>query len=99
MKGQIACAIERAVAGYQATREHRDRLDAMRALVASLTPREREVFELVVRGKLNKQIGHELGTTERTVKAHRHKVMEKIRVQSVAELVSIAEQLGIGAGR
>jgi RNA polymerase sigma factor (sigma-70 family) len=97
-KDKLLSAIERAVAGYQATREQRDRLDAMRALVASLTPREREVFELVVRGKLNKQIGHELGTTERTIKAHRHKVMEKMKVQSVAELVSIAEQLGIGAG-
>ena len=99
VKAKLLGAIERAVAGYQATREQRCRLDAMRALVASLTPREREVFELVVRGKLNKQIGHELGTTERTIKAHRHKVMEKMRVQSVAELVSIAEQLGIGAGR
>ncbi len=99
VKAKLLGAIERAVAGYQATREQRCRLDAMRALVVSLTPREREVFELVVRGKLNKQIGHELGTTERTIKAHRHKVMEKMRVQSVAELVSIAEQLGIGAGR
>ena len=98
-KDKLISAIDRAVAGHEATREHRDRLDAMRTLVASLTPREREVFKLVVRGRLNKQIGHELGTTERTVKAHRHKVMEKIEFQSVAELVSIAEQLGIGAGR
>jgi FixJ family two-component response regulator len=67
----------------------------MRALVAALTPRERQVFDLVVRGRINKQIAHELGTTERTVKAHRHQVMEKTKVQSVAELVSIAERLGM----
>jgi FixJ family two-component response regulator len=48
---------------------------------------------LVVRGKLNKQIAHELGTSERTIKAHRHAVMQKLKVQSLAEAVSIAERL------
>jgi FixJ family two-component response regulator len=67
----------------------------VRAHIAALTPRERQVFELVVRGKINKQIAHELGTTERTVKAHRQQVMEKAKVRSLAELVSIAEHLGI----
>ena len=72
----------------------------MQALVAVLTPRERQVFGLVVRGKLNKQIAHELGATERTIKAHRHQVMEKMKVQSLAELVSIAERLGLlGEGK
>jgi hypothetical protein len=52
-----------------------------------------------VRGKLNKQIAYELGATERTIKAHRHQVMEKMKVQSLAELVLIAERLGVlGAG-
>jgi FixJ family two-component response regulator len=60
-----------------------------------LTPRERQVFNLIVRGKINKQIAHELGTTERTVKAHRHQVMEKMQVDSLAELVSNAERLGM----
>jgi FixJ family two-component response regulator len=60
-----------------------------------LTPRERQVFDLVVQGKINKQIGAQLGTTVRTVKAHRHRVMEKMKVQSLAELVSIAERLGV----
>jgi FixJ family two-component response regulator len=50
---------------------------------------------MVVRGKLNKQIAFELGTSERTVKAHRHAVMEKLKVQSFAEAVSIAERLGM----
>ena len=94
---KLFAAIERAVARHQATREQRDRLSALRTLVATLTPREREVFDLVVQGKMNKQIAHEIGATERTVKAHRHKVMEKMRVQSLAELVSIAVSLGIQA--
>jgi len=60
-----------------------------------LTRREREVFSLVVRGKLNKQIAHELGASERTIKAHRHNIMSKFQVRSLAELVSIAEHLGV----
>ena len=50
---------------------------------------------MIVRGKINKQIAYELGTTERTVKAHRHQVMAKMQVQSFAELVSVAERLGL----
>jgi FixJ family two-component response regulator len=92
---QLLGAIERAMARHAAVRGERHRLDEMRALVAGLTPRERQVFALVVRGKLNKQIAHELGTTERTIKAHRHQVMEKMRVQSLAELVTLAERLGM----
>jgi len=64
----------------------------------SITPREREVFGLVVRGKLNKQIGHALGTSERTVKAHRHSIMQKFEPESLAELVSIAEHIGVLGG-
>ena len=72
--------------------------DALRELLATLTPRERQVFERVVQGKINKQIAVQLGATERTIKAHRHRVMEKMKVQSLAELVSIAERLGIVGG-
>jgi FixJ family two-component response regulator len=88
-------AIERALARYRERRAEHDRLGALRALVAALTPRETEVFGLMVRGKLNKKIAHELGTSERTIKAHRHSIMQKLQVQSVAEAVSIAERLGI----
>jgi FixJ family two-component response regulator len=88
-------AIEKALAHHEVLLDQREKLDAMRDRIASLTPREREVFELVVRGKINKQIAFELGTTERTVKAHRHSVMEKMQVRSLAELVSIAERVGI----
>jgi FixJ family two-component response regulator len=88
-------AIERALARHAATRTEHHRLEEMRTLLAALTARERQVFGLVVRGKLNKQIAHELGTTERTIKAHRHQVMEKMKVQSLAELVRMAERLGL----
>ncbi len=92
-------AIDRALERYDATREQHQQLDALRALVATLTPREREVFDQVVRGKLNKQIAFSLGTSERTIKAHRHSVMEKLHVRSVAEAASIAERLGMLAER
>ena len=88
-------AIERAMARYESAHHQRSELDSLRGLVATLTPRERQVFDLIVRGKINKQIAHELGTTERTVKAHRHEVMEKMQVDSLAELVSNAERLGL----
>ena len=88
-------AVERALDRYRERREQRDRLDDLRALVATLTPREHEVFALVVRGKLNKQIAYELGTSERTIKAHRHAAMEKLKVRSLAEAVAMADRLGL----
>jgi FixJ family two-component response regulator len=87
--------VERALARNLEQRQQQDRLGAMRSLVARLTPREAEVFALLVRGRLNKQVAHELGTTVRTIKAHRQAVMEKLGVKSVAEAVSIAERLGM----
>ena len=90
--------IERAIAHHQATREQKSNLDIVRSHIATLTPREREVFELVIRGRTNKQIANVLGATERTIKAHRHRVMEKMQVGSLAELVSLAERAGALAG-
>lgn len=92
---QLLRAIEQAMARYETSRDLKTRLDALRAHLASLTPRERQVFELVVQGRINKQIAQQLGATERTIKAHRHRVMEKMEVRSLAELVSIAERLGV----
>ena len=92
---QLLDAIERALVRQNAAHAQRGKLDAFRQHVALLTQRERQVFDLIVRGKINKQVAHELGTTERTVKAHRHQVMEKMRVHSLAELVSVAERLGM----
>jgi len=65
------------------------------ALIEMLTPREKEVLSWVITGKLNKQIAHELGTTEKTIKVHRSRVMQKTRVSSVAELVRLAEKVNI----
>jgi FixJ family two-component response regulator len=92
---QLLGVIERALARHATERCERQKLAEMRALVADLTARERQVFGLVVRGKLNKQTAHDLGTTERTIKAHRHQVMEKLKVRSLAELVTVAERLGL----
>src|SRR4029078_460486 len=92
---ELLVAIQRAVSRPAVARGERRRLEEMQALVAALTPRERQVFGLVVRGRLNKQIAHELGATERTIKAHRQQVMEKMKVQSLAELVTLAERLGL----
>ena len=94
-KDKLLNAIERAISRHQKTREQLDRLTELKALVGTLTPREREVFKLVVQGKVNKQIAIELGISARTIKAHRQRVMEKVRARSLAELVSIAERLGI----
>jgi RNA polymerase sigma factor (sigma-70 family) len=94
-KNKLLDAIERSLARQQTVRMRDDQLNSLRALVTTLTARERQVFELVVRGKMNKQIAHELGIAERTIKAHRQRVMTKVRVQSLAELVSVAERLGV----
>jgi len=95
---QLLRTIEQAMAHHYASRGRKQKLDALRDLLGTLTPRERQVFERVVLGKINKQIAHELGTTERTIKAHRQQVMEKMKVQTLVELVSIAERLGIVVG-
>jgi RNA polymerase sigma factor (sigma-70 family) len=94
-KEHLLESIRRALDHAEEVRARSEQADALFARVASLTPRERQVFALVVRGMLNKQIAHELGTSERTVKAHRHMVMQKCGVRSVAELVMIAERTGI----
>ncbi len=92
-------AVRRALDRCESEHRRRLELNSLRDRIARLTPREREVLALVVRGRLNKQIAGDLGTAERTIKAHRHRIMEKLEVKSVAELASIAERLGmIGRG-
>lgn len=86
-------AVHRAIASDLAAREDRRRLRELQASYARLTRREREVFSFVARGLLNKQIAGELGTSERTVKAHRACVMRKMGAASVADLTRAAERL------
>ena len=95
----LFAAIDRAIARDRADHEGRRQRDAMRARVDALTPTERKVFHGVVLGKLNKQIAAELGSVERTIKWHRHNVMEKLQVGSLAEMVSLAERLGLVAAQ
>jgi FixJ family two-component response regulator len=88
-------AVERAIARHTATYRMRTTLDIVRARIGTLTPRERQVFLLIIRGKTNKYAARELGGTERTIKAHRHRVMEKMQARSLAELVSLGERAGV----
>ena len=91
----LIAAIERALARHATARCEGEKKLKLQTLMADLTPRELQVFRLVVLGKLNKQIAYELGTTERTIKAHRHQVMEKMKVSSLAHLVKLADRLGL----
>jgi FixJ family two-component response regulator len=94
-KENLLEAVERALRRFSANVSERSQLGTLRSALAALTPRERQVFEGVVRGKMNKQIAYELGISERTIKAHRSKVMEKTGAHSLAELATIGERLGL----
>jgi FixJ family two-component response regulator len=89
-------AIEQSLARATRDQSERDEIDEIRRRVDSLTPRELEVMALVVTGMLNKQIAFKLGTVEKTIKVHRARVMEKMQVESLADLVRLAEKIGVG---
>jgi FixJ family two-component response regulator len=78
--------------------ETRHRGEDLRARYGTLTRRERQVFALVTSGLLNKQVGFELGTSEKTVKVQRARVIEKMGARSLADLVRMADRLGVGPG-
>jgi FixJ family two-component response regulator len=90
-------AIQEAIARDRQARQEWAVLQAIQQRTDLLTPRERDVLGLVVAGLLNKQIAAELGLSEKTVKAHRAQVMEKMQVSSVAQLVLLAEKVGLTA--
>jgi len=94
-KADLLSAIERALQRYDTTFLARDEIAALRKRFENLTPRERSVFALVVRGQINKQIAFAFGITERTIKAHRQKVMQKLNARSLLDLAAMAEKLGL----
>lgn len=95
--GTLLDAVARAQTADAEIRQTGAKLAAINAKIATLTPREREVLTHVVAGSLNKQIAAKLGTVEKTIKVHRGRMMEKLGVRMVADLVRLAEKAGIAA--
>lgn len=95
---QIVSAIKTAIEKSVKKRIEDSQTQEIKERTSSLTPREYDVFRLVVQGLLNKQIGAQLGISEKTVKVHRSRVMEKMRASSLAELVLIAQKAGTMSG-
>ena len=91
----LLCALEQALARSSEQWLQRSQRKKVRERLATLTPREFDVLKLVIAGMLNKQIASQLGTSEATIKVHRGRVMEKMEVTSVAELVILAQRAGI----
>ena len=94
---QLLGAIEAAIAGHRQARTVSHEAQAIQERIRKLTPREYEVFRYVLNGMLNKQIAFELNIAEHTVKIHRGRLMEKLGVNSVADLVRLAHKIGISA--
>jgi len=91
----LLAAVRQAIARHAQARQARAELAEIQERAESLSPREREVMAHVVSGMLNKQTGHQLGVTEKTIKVHRAHVMRKMRADSLAELVRMAERIGV----
>jgi FixJ family two-component response regulator len=89
-------AVNRALVKDAEARQREEEKIAIRVRVESLTPRERQVLNLLVVGQKNKQIAAELGASERTIKIHRARVMEKMQAESIPDLVLMAQVVGIG---
>jgi len=92
-EGDLLAAIYTAIEKDRTARQARAEIDEIQGRLKTLTPREREVLNHVVSGHLNKQIAFDLGTVEKTIKVHRARVMEKMKVQSLAELVVLSERI------
>src|SRR5215813_1435592 len=93
---ELRRAVEQALARADTERLHHTRLRELQQRIARLTTREQEVFQRLINGQLNKQVGAELGITERTVKAHRASILRKVAVGSMAELVRVATTIEFG---
>jgi FixJ family two-component response regulator len=98
-KHELLDAINRALERSRQAHGRACERHAMLALAETLSARERQVFFAVVSGKLNKQIAHELGTTERTVKAHRHNLMAKLGARSLLDLLNFAGRMDMSGSQ
>ena len=96
--GELSNAIRHAIECSEMALRHEQQIQALRGCHDSLTSRERQVMALVAEGLLNKQVGYELGISEITVKAHRGKVMRKMKARSLAELIRMAAHLQVSVG-
>ena len=94
-KEKLFAAIDRALERYRDVRKEDEWHALVKTFVSLLTPREYEVFIMVVHGKLNKEIAYALGTSERTIKFHRHNIMHKCQAKSLSQLVLMAKRLGL----
>ena len=94
-KQALLAAVSRALARDADNRARRTRLQSAQRRYDQLTPREREVFAHLISGQLNKQVAFDLGTAERTIKAHRHNIMEKLGATSMVDLVRLAAELNV----
>jgi RNA polymerase sigma factor (sigma-70 family) len=92
---ELLNSVRKALATHAAARQTEAEVASIRQRAESLSPREREVMALVVDGMANKETGSQLGVTEKTVKVHRARVMRKMQADSLAELVRLAERIGI----
>ena len=92
-KQELLTAVDQALARDRATRKEESAISNLRSRFEQLTPRERDVMALVVEGFMNREIAAKLGVTEITVKVHRGRVMEKMKADSLADLVRMAEKL------
>jgi FixJ family two-component response regulator len=91
----LLTSVNVALARHTHARQAEIEFATIRRRIESLSPREREVMALVVRGNLNKQIGHRLGVCEKTIKVHRSRVMQKMQADSLADLVRMTEKVGV----
>ena len=96
-KETLLAALERALLRANDDLARREHMRDLRSRYEAMTPREREVLTRIIAGRLNKEIAADIGTTERTVKAHRGSIMEKMRARSPAELGAMAQELGLQA--
>jgi FixJ family two-component response regulator len=92
---ELLDAVSRGTTNHRRLRQKQKKMEILLVRLDTLTPREREIFAFVVSGMLNKQIAYDLGISEKTVKAHRAKVMQKMEARSLADLVRFGEKLGI----